>query len=443
MKKIYVDCLSQYYRAALTEDGILTELIYQDKENEISVGDIYIGRIEKVLPSGISFVNIGRDKPVFLQRNDLKSGRELIIQIEKEAVNEKCAVATDKISLNGKYCVVIYNDSGVGVSKKICVSEKRELLKSAGEKYADNNIGIILRTNCENADMDEIEYEISALKTELIKLMEKGRFIKAPYLLKKEADIISRTVRDLITADCDKVVINADVPLDFSAEIYDGSSPIFNYFGIESQIEKLFHKKIWLKSGGYIVIDETEAMTVIDVNSGKAIDEKNFIKINEEAARESARQIRLRNLSGMIIIDFINVKGGNAQIYDTLKKYLSFDRVKTYIVGMTELGLMQLTRQKKRRPLSKYITHKCPVCDGTGYVKSISYICEKIVNETADIFSSTIYNCVEIFSSELIIKELRGSVEGLENKFEKQIVLNIIPTSRSDYYKLEKRIIKE
>ncbi len=441
MKRIYVDCLSQYYRAALTEDGVLTELIYQDKEDEISVGDIYVGRIEKVLPSGIAFVNIGRDKPVFLQRDDLKCSRELIVQIEKEAVNEKCAVATDKISLNGKYSVVIYNDSGVGVSKKICDSEKRELLKNVGEKYKDNNIGIILRTNCENADIDEIENEISALKVELIKIMEKGQFVKAPYLLKREADIISKTVRDLITADCDKVIINADVPLDYAAEIYKGSSPIFNYFGIESQIEKLFHKKIWLKSGGYIVIDETEAMTVIDVNSGKAIDEKNFIKINEEAAMESARQIRLRNLSGMIIIDFINIKDGNTQIYDALKKYLSLDRVKTHIVGMTELGLMQITRQKKRKPLSKYITHKCSCCDGTGYVKSINYICEKIVNEVADIFSSTIYNCVEISSSDPVIKMLKDSVEGLKNRFDKQIVLKIISTSRFDYYIIKKRKI--
>lgn len=442
MKKIYVDCLSQYYRAALTEDGILTELIYQDRENELSVGDIYVGRIEKVLPKGISFVNIGRDRPVFLQRNDLKNGKELIIQIEKEAVNEKCAVATDKISLNGKYCVVIYNDRGIGVSKKITDSLKREQLKSIGEKYTEDNISIILRTNCENADICQIENEVSALKTELVKLMERGSFAKAPCLLKKEDDIISKTVRDLITSDNDRVIINADVPLSYEAEVYRGSAPIFNYFGIESQIEKLFHKKIWLRSGGYIVIDETEAMTVIDVNSGKAVDERDFVKINQEAAKETARQIRLRNLSGMIIIDFINVKDENALIYDTLKKYLAPDRVKTYIVGMTELGLMQLTRQKKRRPLSKYITHKCPVCDGTGYVKSISYVCEKIVNETADIFSSTIYNCVEISSSEAVIKGLKGNIENIERLFEKHIILNIIPTSRFDYYELKKRIIK-
>ena len=146
MKKIYVDCLSNNYRAALVEDGVLTELIYQDREDCISVGDIYVGRVEKVLPTGISFVNIGRDKPVFLQRNDIKSGREVLIQIEKEALNEKCAVATDKISLNGKYAVVIHNDRGVGVSKKITDNAKRDELKILGEKCAEG-FGLILRTN--------------------------------------------------------------------------------------------------------------------------------------------------------------------------------------------------------------------------------------------------------------------------------------------------------
>ncbi len=443
MKKIYVDCLSKYYRAALTEEGVLTELIFQDKESSALVGDIYVGRVEKVLPSGIAFVNIGKDKPVFLQGKSIKCGKDVIVQIEKEAVNEKCAVVTDKISLNGKYCVVIYNDKGIGISKKISSSSKREQLKAIGEKYTESNMGIIFRTNCENADVNDVENEMALLKKELFDLMERGQVIKAPYLLKKEADIITRTIRDIITSDCDSVIINADVPLEYSAQLYTGSAPMFNYFGIESQIEKLFHKKIWLKSGGYIVIDETEAMTVIDVNSGKAIDEKSFVKINKEAAKEAARQIRLRNLSGMIIIDFINVKGGNADIYNTLEKYLALDRVKTYIVGMTELGLMQLTRQKKRKPLSKYISHKCPVCDGTGYVRSIEYICSKIINEVTDIFASTIYDEAEISSSEKVISCLKDNVKNIENMFNKHISLTVIPTVRYDYYKIHKGISRE
>lgn len=438
MKKLYVDCLSEYYRAALMENGTLTELIYQEKADDISVGDIYIGRIDKVLPSGIAFVDIGRDKPVFLQADELKSGRDVIVQIIKEAYNEKCAVATKKISITGKCCVVIANDSGVGVSKKIEDLALKNDLKILGERYAEDNIGIILRTNCDNAKLSDIEDELANSKAELKALLEKGQYIKSPYTLKKETNIILKTIRDIITNDCDSVVINDNEDIGYDAEIYDGTSPMFNYYGIESEIEKLFHKKIWLKSGGYIVIDETEAMTVIDVNSGKAIGEKNFIRVNEEAAKEAARQIRLRNLSGMIIIDFINVNNGNDVIMQTLEKCLAMDRIKTYIVGMTSLGLMQLTRQKKRKPLSKYITHICPVCGGVGYVKSADYMAEKIVNEIADIFSSTIYNSVEVSSSSAIIRALKNNTCKIEQKFGGKIILNVIPTTKFDYYEISK-----
>lgn len=217
MKKLYVDCLSGHYRAALTEDGVLTELIYQDRDAGAVVGDIYAGRVEKVLPSGIAFVDIGRDKPVFLQSDNIKNGRQVIIQIEKEAYDEKCAVATDHIGLNGKYAVVIYKDKGVGISKKITGSATRDKLKEIGEKYADDNFGIIIRTNAQEASEEEIEQEISSLKSQLIKIIEKGEYTKAPAILHKEADIISRTIRDIITADCDSVVINDDVKTDFSA----------------------------------------------------------------------------------------------------------------------------------------------------------------------------------------------------------------------------------
>ncbi len=442
MKKIYVDCLSQCYRAALTENGVLTELIYQDREDELSVGDIYVARVEKVLPSGIAFANIGMERPVFIQSENIKNGSEILIQIEKEAFDAKCAVATDNISLNGKYAVVIYNNGGVGVSKKITDAKLRTQLKSLGEKYSQDGYGIILRTNCDEGELIDVENEIIALKSELNGIVEKGKYTKAPCLIKKEKDIISKTIRDIITSDCDGVVINADVKTDYDAEIYRGSAPIFNYFGIESQIERLFHKKIWLKSGGYIVIDETEAMTVIDVNSGKASGEKNYLKVNEEAACEAARQIRLRNLSGMIIIDFINVNNGNDVIYKALEKYLAMDRVRTHIVGMTSLGLMQITRQKKRRPLSKYVACPCPVCNGTGYVKSISFLAETIINEVADIFSSTIYNCVEISASDAVIKELMKSTSLIEEKFGKKIILNIITTMRFDYYNIAKKVQK-
>lgn len=453
-RRIYVDCYSQYYRAALTENGKLVELILQDKEEKINVGDIYVGRIDKILPSNIAFINIGDAKPVFLQINDkaqahnvkgIKCNQEIVVQIIKEAFDEKCAVCTTNISRAGKYCVVVRDNGEIGVSKKITDESTRERLKAIAEKNAIQGYSVVMRTNCVNVDESIIEAEIKELTNELSEIENKGKYNKAPAVLYKEVNPLNKVIRDLAGENCTIIINDKEefkkLNVSFqNVEIYGGDIPLFLNFSIESQIEKLFHRKIWLNSGGYIIIDETEAMTVIDVNSGKSINVKENIKINIEAACEIARQLRLRNLNGMIIIDFINMKnkGDNDKLYTILKNELLKDRIKTNIVGMTELGLMQLTRQKSRKPLSRYIFHKCPMCDGTGNVKDISYIADSINNQIINIFSSTVYNLIEIYSNDSIINAIENSCNLLEVKYNKKISLNRIHTSRFDYYKIEK-----
>lgn len=454
MRKIYMDCLSKYYRIALLEDGKLQEVVYTEKDEKASVGDIFVGRIEKVLPSKIAFVNIGEEYPVFLQLTDnkekfntskSKSGQDIVIQIEKEAYNEKRAVATTCVSISGKYSVVVFDNSGIGVSKKITDNNRRETLKKIAEPYNVDGYSIILRTNCENTCDSVIEEEISVNLKRLKDIRKRGLYTKAPALLYKDVSVAEKTLRDLYSSEEDLIIVNDRniyeeiLKNEMNVEYYEDNIPMFHNYLIESQIDKLFSKKVWLKSGGYLIIDETEAMTVIDVNSGKAVSQESFIKTNKEAAAEVARQIRLRNISGMIIVDFINTNGENdtKNLSNILKSYISKDRVKTRIIGMTELGLMQLTRQKIRKPLSKYILCDCPYCKGTGKIFLPEMIAEKIKTEILNIFTNTIYNKVIVSSNAAIIKNIKD-IFSKSKEYKDNITFNIIETARADYYLIEK-----
>lgn len=453
-RRIYVDCYSPYYRAALIEDGKLTELILQDKENRACVGDIFVGRVDKILPSNIAFINIGENKPVFLQFNDkaeientrnIKPGQEILVQVTKEAYDEKCAVVTTNISRAGTYCVAVRDNGEIGVSRKITDDNVREKLKSIAKKYVKPGYSIVMRTGCINGKYEEIEDEVKNIINILEEIENKGRYTKAPAVIYKEISPLNKVIRDLSYDDCEIVINDSNeykkIKLEYeNAEFYEGNVPLFMEYGIESQIEKLFHRKIWLNCGGYIIIDETEAMTVIDVNSGKSTKVKENFKINREAAVEIARQIRLRNLNGMIVIDFINMadKGENDVLYNVLKSELNRDRIKTHIVGMTELGLMQLTRQKQRKPLSRYIYHKCSMCDGMGKVKDVSCIVEGINNQVISIILTTVYNKIKILSNETIINALENGCKLIERNFNVKVELQKIVTSRFDYYEIEK-----
>ena len=290
-----MDCLSKYYRIALLEDGKLQEVVYTEKDEKASVGDIFVGRIEKILPSKIAFVNIGEKYPVFLQLTDnkekfntskAKTGQDIIVQIEKEAYNEKRAVATTCISISGKYSVVVFDNSGIGVSKKITDTNRRECLRKLAEPFNIDGYSVILRTNCENTSDSDIEKEISTNLEKLKDIRNRGMYTKAPALLYKDVSMAEKTLRDLYSSEEDLIIVNGkkvyeDISKNnMNVEYYEDMIPMFHNYLIESQIDKLFSKKVWLKSGGYLIIDETEAMTVIDVNSGKAVSQESFAITN-------------------------------------------------------------------------------------------------------------------------------------------------------------------
>lgn len=469
MNCVYIDGLSARTRTALKENGELTEIIYEDNEG-FEVGNIYVGRVAKVLRDQFIFIEIGDKRTAFLQPDInreaaiynkkgkicIKEGDSLLVQISKPAVDEKGAVVTTRLNFTGKYGVLIANDCGTGISKKIFSEEKREELKAFASEILPEGYGMILRTCCEGADINDIRDELCKLIKLAEELMEKSRYIKPPALMYEELSPTARILRDLSALGDTEVFVNEISLADRLKSqtgieniiLYNDPDPMFHHYGIENAIEKALHRKIWLKSGGYIVIDYTEAMNVIDVNSGKMTGKhlKDFaLKVNLEAAEEIAKQIRLRNLTGMIIIDFVDMNGqGDVEkVSARLKECIAKDRITTSLVGMTSLGLMQLTRKKVGLPLHKVLMCNCKACGGTGLTENEFYIVERLINEVSDIFAATIYTKVHIKGGHLLISALqkqRDYISEAETRFGKHITMEEIPTARPYYYEISKQI---
>lgn len=477
MIRILVDCLSNFYRTAVIENGELVELIIEEKEKDFSVGSIYAGIVKKILPSQFAFIDIGDSKNTFLylidgkeknifEYNDVKKqnelkikcGQELIVQLVKEGTEEKCPVVSSMITFSGKYIVLLFNDRGVNVSKKISDEKERNRLIEVGEKIISKyslDFGVIMRTGCVDVGEDIIFAEADTLVEKYSEIIRKGTFYKAPFELYRAKSETDRIIRDLLKNDTDEIVINESSVYDnFVNEysnrgkviFYNNSVPLFDNFFVEKQIEKALHNKIWLKSGGFIVIDYAEACVVIDVNTGKCSAKSHrqtVLNTNIEAAKEVAKQIRLKNLSGMIIIDFIDMKFSEDRknVRDILENEVKKDRVGVTVVGMTELGLMQITRKKVRQPIFKILTCKCPACGGNGFIFNERFISEKIKNEICSIFSSTIYNKVVIHSNQKVIDAFKGKNDKykiIEEKFGGEIIFDVVMTHKLDYYKLDK-----
>ncbi len=471
MRKIFIDCLSEFFRTAVTENGELVELIIEEKNKPVSVGSIYAGVVKKILPSRFAFIDIGNLNNTFLHFTDnkeknifednklkIKCGQEIIVQVIKEGTEEKRPVVSSMITFSGKYIVLLFNDKGVNISKKIDCREERERLLDLGNKIisqSSETFGIIMRTNCVETDEKVIYAEAEKLIAEYKKVVERGTYVKAPAEIYRAENETGKAIRDLIKEDTDEVIIN-DISEynNFVSEysgygkviFYDGIVPMFDNFFVQKQIEKALHNKIWLKCGGFIVIDYSEACTIIDVNTGKysGKNHRNTVfKANAEAARETAKQLRLKNLSGIIIVDFIDMAYSEdiEKITEILKNEVRKDRVGVTVLGMTELGLMQLTRKKARQPLSKLLTCKCPACGGSGFIFNEYFIADKIKNEISSIFASTIYKKVVIESSKKIIDIFKGKNDDyklIEDKFGGKIEFNVISTKNFNYYKLEK-----
>lgn len=440
-----MDISADLTRIALAEDGELKELYYESKRDESLVGNIYAGRVANVMPNlQAAFVDIGVGKNGYYYYGNARAvsdaeknlakpkvGDTLILQVEKDAVGSKGAVLSANFSFPGKFLVLLPKDAGeIGVSRKITSSEERSRIREIVGELLPEGCGAIVRTNGEGKTREEFEKEITVLAEKAEKL-KKGEFIKPPALLLQENHPVKRAARDFYGPDVDEYVVNDKTAYEelFATGDYNGENqpalklhgeklPLFESYFLESQSEKALDEHVWLKSGGFLVIEETEACVVIDVNTGKAAGkgdlQKTILKTNLEAAEEAAKQMRLRNLSGIIIIDFIDMTDENAQkeVTKRLEAAVKKDRIKTVVVGMTELGLMQVTRKKTRPSLKRQMTTKCRACEGSGRLPSIEWTVTKMRREAESILSHTIYDQLTVKADPRLLSAFAGKENG-------------------------------
>lgn len=414
-REIVIDAAGAESRVAIVEDGRLVELMHDRAGDERMVGDIYLGRVEAVLP-GIqaAFVDIGTEKSAFLHVSDLaeetdeengnghrrsrkyppiqeqvERGQELLVQVTKEPIGTKGPRVTSQVSLPGRFIVFIPEGSHVGVSRKIDDREERARLRGiAKEALADRSGGVIVRTVSEELNRKAIEGELATLRKTWEKIQRRARSMKAPVLVHREAELTSGIIRDLFSEKIDLLTVNdSDLHHEIKSylgqvspelldrvKMYSGDAPIFDHFEIEEEIRGAFRRRVELKSGGHVVIEHTEALVAIDVNTGRYTGKKDpaktILRTNLDAAGEIARQLRLRDIGGIIVCDFIDMddQESREKVLAEMKSYLGRDRARTKVFGISDLGLMELSRQRVRPSLVQMMTVPCPSCDGTGRV---------------------------------------------------------------------------
>ncbi|MDO4387718.1 MAG: Rne/Rng family ribonuclease [Eubacteriales bacterium] len=418
MREILLDTLCGETRTAVYEDGVLCEYTQEICGRESLVGNLYVGRVCNLLPGmNAAFVDIGQEKNAFLQAGDVarelqgdralterlgksgireiaRPGSEILVQVVKEPGGTKGPRVTASPTLPGKYAVLLPTLRYIGVSRKITEEEVRAQLREAAEGLmAEKGMGMILRTAAGEASFEEIREEYLLLAEKWAEIARKAACLKAPALLRAGGNPAERAVRDLMD---ENAVIFTDDPGIYQAllqagaprertQLRQGEIPLFDARGVDGDYEKAAARRVWLKSGGNIIVDRTEAMTVIDVNTGKYVGkrqpEETNLRTNCEAAVEIARQLRLRDVGGMVIVDFIDLEKeiSREKLEACLKEALARDRQPVTIVGMTGLGLMEMTRKRTRRGMDA--GHACPLCGGTGFVEDAGVTARKILRQ--------------------------------------------------------------
>ncbi|NLJ33721.1 MAG: Rne/Rng family ribonuclease [Firmicutes bacterium] len=415
MKEIVIHVCEEETWVALLEDRSLVELYLERSANERIVGNIYRGRVENVLPGmQAAFVDIGLERNAFLYVDDarpqkrrgrpaakrakgsrapinriLQPGQKVVVQVVKEPIGSKGARVTTHITLPGRNLVLMPHVDYAGVSRRIVAEKERERLRELAENLRPKGMGLIVRTAAEGKEgIEELQQDLDFLQRLWARIRRRMRKGPTPALLYKDLDLVYRIMRDLYTDDIERVTVDSREVLEKILYLLDIYAPhlkerVYYYapeqdillsYGLEAELERALKRRVWLKSGGYLVFDQTEALTAIDVNTGKYVGTTNLadtvLKTNLEAAKEIARQLRLRNVGGIIIIDFIdmNTKEAQATVLAALQEELSKDKVKGRVLGLTQLGLVEMTRKKARQSLANILMKYCPNCGGKGRV---------------------------------------------------------------------------
>lgn len=494
-KEIIINVEPQENRLAIIENKMLEEFSVERIGVKRLVGNIYKGKVSSVVPAvKAAFVSLGLEKNGYLYLADvvglglefdilekeekeihppkgiqphhsieelLKKGQDVLIQVTKEPFGTKGARLTTHISLPGRYVVLLPFDRHMGVSRRISDDKERARLRDILKQLdIPSEMGVIVRT----AGIGKSKRDFARDLKYLIGLWYKIKLIasrkQSPALLHEEYDLVLRIARDYLTEEIDKFIIdsrdeyrklqhflNAVAPhLKSKLELYEGDTPLFDKKMIEKDVEKIFERKVLLKSGGYVVIEPTEGLVAIDVNSGKFTEKKNLeetaFAINTEASREIARQIRLRDLGGIIVIDFIDMMQAahRRKVFEALSDALKRDKAKTDVSPLSELCLVEMTRQRMRRSLESVSFRECPYCQGRGLIKSVATISIQALRKIKKHLKETKKKQVELHVhpevASRLFNEDRPAIESIERVFKGKVIVKADPLLQVEEVKL-------
>lgn len=500
--ELIINATTYETRVALLENGVVSELFIERSHERGILGNIYKGRVVKILPGmQAAFVDIGLERTAFLYVTDvregveeyevmmkegddgiefeaefgssrissaaqapiedlLKEGQEVLVQVSKEPMGTKGARITSHISLAGRHLVFTPTVDHVGVSRRIENEKERKRLKEIVMGMKPPGAGFIVRTVSEGKSEEELKSDMSYLIKLWDSIQKRKEVVSAPALVHGELNLTLRVIRDMFSTDIDRLVIESkeeyEKALEFVntfmpklsdfVELYERDEPIFDAYGIELEVSRALGRRVWLKSGGYIIIDQTEALTAIDVNTGRYTGKKKLedtvLKTNLEAVKESAYQLRLRNLGGIIIIDFIDMdKPANREkVYSALMEALKKDKARTNILKISEFGLIEMTRKRVRESLNQVLCEPCPYCDGRGRVKSKNTVCYGIFRavrrESTDLPGERILIAVNPEIADLLYDEESHGIEELEKSLGKKIIVKARNTFHQEQYEI-------
>lgn len=483
-------------RIARLEEGVLSELFIERDSDQQVVGNVYKGIVTRVLPGmQAAFLDIGLEKAAFLYVTDvvpdlfemeddddegndneaqpsnqnnkkdnrkprrkkgplpkieelIKEGQHLVVQVAKEPIRTKGARVTCHISFPGRFVVAMPTVDHVGVSRRVGSYEERQRLKNILSKARNNRGGLIARTISSGATESAIKADVNNLQKIWSEISQKQERSRPPSLLYQDLTLGLRCTRDLMSPDIERLVIDSEpdykdilsfmqkfMPdLASRVELYTGEAPLFDVYGIETEINRALGKKVWLKSGGYLIIDQAEALTAIDVNTGRFVGRDDFeetiLQTNLEAAEEIAYQLKLRNLGGIIIIDFIDMErhSNRQKVYYAIKNALKKDKVRTTITKISDLGLVEMTRKRTRDSLTQMISETCFLCQGKGHIKSpetVTFELFRELNRTVrHLTGRQLQVSVHPRVAQVLFNEARGRLDGMEKIWNKRISVN-------------------
>jgi ribonuclease G len=489
-KEIVINVTERETRVALLEDGTIVEVFIERGDHVDITGNIYKGRVQRVLP-GIqaAFIDIGLRQAAFIYVDDvirngftevenelarmqtddnteeflletfrsseqacpieelLVEGQEILVHVAKAPMGTKGPRVTSYVSLPGRYLVLMPFSNHIGVSRRIEDEAERTRLKTMVGAMQENDYGYIVRTAAEGLDAERMIHEKQFLVNLWETIQKKFKTAPTPSLVHQELSLSLRAVRDLLVHEADRLVIDSATECETirtfldafmpnisdRVELYDGREPIFDAYNLEGDISRALKRKVWLKSGGYIIIEHTEALVAIDVNTGRYVGKHNLeetiLKTNLEAVKEIAYQIRLRDIGGLIIIDFIDMqkKSSQEKVYSALKDALVKDRSKTHVLPISEMGLIEMTRKRNKEPLTRIMCEPCVYCEGEGYMISRQSICynvyREILRESQDVVGERLAVKVNPEVADLLHGEENELITALESRLNLQIVI--------------------